>query len=321
MQSHMVNFNRYFMPAVVETLAQMVDKFNRASAGALVLTTAGFTGDFIQESFWNSIHSAQRRVDRYAANGAAAATDLQQTKKSGVKVAGGFGPILYEPAQMTWLEKPTAEGIEIASRNMAEAMVADQLNTLIAALVAAISNQATATNDVSGAAGISYAAFNNAHAKFGDASGGLICQVMNGTAAHKMIGANLTNGANLFASTSVNVIDILGKPVVVTDAPALYAAGAPNKLKVLSLSASAGIVYDGADVITNIETTNGKDRIETTLQADYSFGVALKGYTWDETNGGKSPTDAELATGTNWDLVATSIKHTAGVITIGDAAQ
>jgi hypothetical protein len=56
------------------------------------------------------------------------------------------------------------------------------------------------------------------------------------------------------------------------------------------------------------------------MQVDYSFGLGLKGYSWDQTNGGKSPTDAELATGTNWDKVVTSDKHTAGVLAVGDAA-
>jgi hypothetical protein len=106
----------------------------------------------------------------------------------------------------------------------------------------------------------------------------------------------------------------------VTDAPALFVSGTPNKNRVLGLADSAAIVYDGGDVISNIETNNGQTRIETTMQVDYTFGVALKGYTWDITNGGKSPTDAELATGSNWDKVATSIKHTAGVMAIGSAA-
>lgn len=318
--SQMQVFNQYIMPATIDTLAQMVDKFNGASNGTIRLTTTGFDGDFLQESFFAAIHSAQRRVDRYAAQASASATDLTQLKLSGVKIAGGFGPIRFEPGQLTWLQKPTTDGIEVASRNFAEALLADQLNTAIAALCAAISNQATATNDVSGTAGISYTAMNNAHAKFGDASGLLAGQVMNGTAYHKLLGLNLTNAQNLFQSSNVLVVNVLGKPVVVTDAPALYVAGTPNKLRVLSLVEGAATVYDGGDVISNIETSNGQTRIETTMQVDYTFGLAMKGYTWDETNGGKSPTDAEIATGSNWDKVATSIKHTAGVITIGDAA-
>lgn len=51
---------------------------------------------------------------------------------------------------------------------------------------------------------------------------------------------------------------------------------------------SAAIVHDGGDIITNIETSNGKERIETTMQVDYTFGLGLKGYTWDEANGGES---------------------------------
>ena len=314
-------FNEYIMPATIETLSPMVQKFNAASGGAIRLTTDGFTGDFLQESFFASLDSAQRRVDRYATNGTATVTDLSEIKRSSVKVAGGIGPVRYEPSQMTWLQRPTAQGIEVASRTFATLMLKDQLNTAIAALVAAISNQPSATNDVSATAGLSYSAMNGAHAKFGDHSGNIITDVMNGTAYHKLLEKNLTNAQQLFQSGNVRIIDILGKLVVVTDAPALYAAGINSKLKVLSLTDAAAIVSDGGDVISNIETSNGKDRIETTLQVDYSFGIGLKGYTWDEANGGKSPTDAELATGTNWDKTATSIKNTAGVITIVDAAQ
>src|SRR5690606_20140654 len=165
--SQMQVFNQYIMPATIETLAQMIQKFNQASNGAIRLTTEGFDGDFFQESFFAAIHSAQRRVDRYAAQASATATDLTQVKHSSVKIAGGFGPVRFEPSQLTWLNKPTAEGIEVASRNFAEAMMADQLNTAIAALVAAISNNADVTNDVSATAGVSYIAMNEAHGKFG----------------------------------------------------------------------------------------------------------------------------------------------------------
>ncbi|MDH1234480.1 major capsid protein [Stutzerimonas stutzeri] len=324
--SDMKVFNEYLKNATIETLAQDVEKFNAASAGAIRLTTQGIDGDFLQESFWAGLHGAQRRVDRYAANGAQSATALSQKQYDAVKVAGGFGPILWEPSQLSWIQKSPEEALEVISRNLSEAIVADQLNTVIAALVAAISNQAAATNDVSAASGVTYAAINAAHAKFGDASGRLVAQVMNGVTFHDLIGKNLTNAQQLFRAGDVTIVDILGKAVIVTDSPALYSAAvdtpaAPAKQRVLSLADGAGMVMDGSDLITNIETSNGKGRIETTFQADYSFGLALRGYTWDTANGGKSPTDAELATGSNWDLVANSIKASAGVITIGDASQ
>jgi hypothetical protein len=317
--SNMQVFNEYVMPATMEMLAQNVNAFNAASGGAIVLSTEGMTGDFSRESFFQTLAAAQRRVDRYAANGAASSTNLTELQMSSVKVAGGFGPVVYEPSQMTWLERPTQQGIEAAATAFADLLTQDQLNTAIACAVAAIENQATATNDVSGSAGMTYSAMNGAHAKFGDASASIVANIMTGTVAHKLIGDNLSNSERLFQSNGVLVIDILGKAHVVTDAPALYESGTPNKSKVLGLVASGAVISGASDVVTNVETTNGKERIETSFQADYSFAVGLKGYTWDETNGGKSPTDAELATGSNWDKVSTDIKHTAGVIAVGDA--
>lgn len=319
--SNMKVFNEYLKRTTIETLAQDVEKFNASSAGAIRLTTQGIDGDFLQESFWAGLHGAQRRVDRYAANGAQASTPLAQKQYDSVKIAGGFGPILWEPSQLSWIQKNPEEALEVISRNLSEAIMADQLNTAISALAGAIGNQPTATNDVSATAGVTYVAINNAHALFGDASQRLVAQVMTGAMYHKLVGQNLANAERLFQFSGVQVVDILGKAVIITDAPALYEAGTPNKQKVLSLADGAAVVMDGSDLITNIETSNGKERIETTMQADYTFGLGLKGYTWDTANGGKSPTNSELSTGTNWDLVANSIKGSAGVMTIGDATK
>ena len=144
---------------------------------------------------------------------------------------------------------------------------------------------------------------------------------MTGAMYHKLIGQNLANASNLFQFQGVTIVDVLGKAVIVTDAPALFVAGTPDKEKVLSLVNGAAVVSDGSDLIVNTQTSNGKNRIETTMQVDYTFGLGLKGYTWDEANGGKSPSNAALGTGTNWDKVASDIKHTAGVVLVGDAAK
>lgn len=320
--SDMVVFNQYMQPAIIETLAQMVDKFNGASRGAIRLTAAGFDGDFLQESFWSSLHTAQRRVERVGTNGAVSATDLTQLQHNSVKVAGGFGPILFEPAALTWLRKPTAEGIEVISRNFAEAMMQDMLNTAIAALVAAIEAQGSATVHDAGTGLITLNTLNTARAKFGDHGQSIIANVMNGATFWGLVDQAITNSARLFQASNIQVVDILGTVFVVTDAPALDEAGVTGgDTKVLGLVRDAAIVHNGNDMVTNIETSNGKERIETTFQADYTFGLGLKGYAWDTGNGQASPTDAEIATGSNWDKVATSIKHTAGVLTLGDSAN
>jgi len=314
--SNMQVFDQYVMPATQEILAQEIQKFNAASGGAIVLTSEGFDGNYLRESFFSSLAAARRRVDRNASNSAVTAVDLEELERTSVKVAGGFGPVLYEPSQMTWLQRPTQEGVQLAAEAFAELLLQDQLNTAIACVVAATSNQEKLTNDVSGGANVSYGSINGAHALFGDQSFNLRADVMTGAMAHKLVGQNLTNAERLFRADGVNVVDILGKAAIITDAPALVDG---SKDIVISLVANAVIVNNVSDVITNVETTNGKGRIETTFQADYSFGVGVKGYAWDTASGGASPTDEALATGANWNKVTGFEKMTAGVVTIGDA--
>mgnify|MGYP006944679099 CR=1 FL=1 len=317
--SNMKVYDRQIYGATIELLGQKTEQFNANSGGAIVLSSQAWEGDFTKESFYNQIASAQRRVDRYAAIAAQAGTNLTQGENVGVKVAGGFGPIVFEPAQLTWLQRNPTEAVMAISEGFADALLADQLNTALTAAVAAVSGQAALVNDVSTTAGISLGALNNSHAKFGDQSQLLITDVMSGATYHKLIGQALTNANQLFVSSNVLVVDILGKRYVVTDSPALYEAGTPNKAKVLSVVAQGIVVDNTSDVITNMETSNGKTRIETTWQADYSFGLKLKGYAWDVTNGGKSPTDAELATSSNWDKSVAENKHTLGTLAIVDA--
>ena len=317
--TNMQVYNDEIVGNTIELLGQKIDLFNAASGGSILLNSATFRGDFSKESFFNQIASAQRRVDRYAANDVQAATALAQGEMVGVKVAGGFGPVLFEPAQMTYLQEDPGSAITAIATGFADALLADQLNTAVGCAVAAVENVAALVNDVSGSAGVTQGGLNNSHRKFGDMSSILSADVMTGDVYHRLVAEAITNGNRLFLSTNVQVVDILGKIVVVSDIPALFTAGAPNKDKVLSVTAGGIIVDNSSDIVSNMETSNGKKRIETTWQSDYTFGVKLKGYAWDVANGGASPTDAELFLGSNWDKAVTENKHTLGTLLIGSA--
>lgn len=318
-QADMITYQNEIQGTTIELVGQKIDQFNAASGNTLILNSNAFRGDYTKESFFNQLVSARRRVDRYAANATETATALDQSELVGVKVAGGFGPVLFEPAQMTYLQESPEDAIMAISEGFADALLQDQLNSAVACAVAAIENQASATNDYSATGALDPKVINQSDAKFGDMSGLLMSRIMRGTTYANLVDWNIDNGDKLFTSQGIQVVDYKGKIVVVTDAPALYEAGTPNKDKVLSLVSNGVIIDNSSDIITNMETSNGKSRIETTWQADYTFGVKLKGYSWDTANGGASPTDAELATGSNWDLAMADIKHTAGVIAVGDA--
>jgi hypothetical protein len=322
--NNMVVYNEEIAGTTVELLGQKINDFVAASGGAFIIDTTMFEGDFSSTSFFNQIAGAMVDIDRYAANNDRAATQLTQSELGGVKVAGGF-TAGFEPAQMTYLRKSPDQAIMAIAEGFANALLAKFINQGLAACVAATANIPALVNDVSagvsGAGALNNVALNVSHSKFGDMSGMLTTVFMTGPAYHKLIEKGLENGERLFVAGNVTVQSILNKLIVVTDSPALLTTGSPDLLNVLSLTAGGIIVDNTADLITNIETTNGKSRIETTWQADFTYGVKLKGYKWDEANGGKSPTSAELATGSNWDKAVAEDKHLAGTLAIADSTQ
>ncbi len=317
--SNMQVYDTEIHTTTLELLGQKLEAFNAASGGAIVLNTNAWQGNYTKSSFFQSLAGAQRRVDRTNTNTSQASTALATSEFVGVKVAGGFGPIIFEPSQMTWLMQSPLEAISVIAEGFSDALLADQLNTAVGAAVAAVENIAALVNDVSATAGLSQQALNRGHFKFGDMNGMIICDIMHSSGNEKLIDKALANGEQLFVSSNVTVVSLLGKIMVVSDIPSLYVAGTPNKTKVLSLVSGAIIVDNAGDIITNMDTTNGNRRIETTWQADYTFGLKLKGYAWDIANGGSSPADAALFTGTNWDIAVGDNKHSLGTLTVADA--
>lgn len=309
-------FNEFYMSAAVDRLEQKLSVFNDASRGTLRLTTEGFIGDFLDESFFANLSGTQARVDRYAPNDAVTPIDLTEEKTRSVKIAGRFGPIRFEPGQFTWLQRPSAQGAAAFAEKFSDAVLKDMVNTSISALVAAINNNPAARFDA-GTNPVTFSALNDAQALFGDASENILAFVMTGKMAHKIIGQNINNANRLFVAGNVRVLDILGTIVIRTDAPALFQTGTPSKDYVLGLTDGASTITDAAaDLQTATSTLPGKQRIETIMQTDYSFGLTLKGYKW---NGGASPNTAQIGTGTNWPQILADVKNTAGVIAVGQA--
>lgn len=308
-------FQTYVMPAALDIFRHRVNLFNAASMGALVLNGDAFQGDFRTRAFINDVVNARRRVDRYGPNTEAPLTHITDYTQTEVKIAGGFGPVVYEPSEMTWLQEPTAAGVAIAAQGFADALLLDQINTALGALVGALSDQPDTVYGKEDQL-LTYNTVNFAHARFGAQSGALMVDIMSGLQYHAFIDQNLKNEKVLFESTSVRVVSILGKVVIVVDAPNLTDP-VDGLSRVLSLTPGAAVVSDPGDVITNVETRNGKQRIETTFQADYTYNLALKGFSWDDATGGKSPADSEILSGYNWKRVAKTIQSIAGVMAIG----
>lgn len=314
----MVVFNEYVQSTITEVISQQVDLFNAASQGTIVLTTKRNRGDFNIRSQFAEIANLVRRRDVYA-SGAVTPVVFAMLQEASVKVAAGTPPVSFNPSQFTWIqESPETAGVVIGEQ-LAKAQFQDMLNTAIKALRAAMVNVgASVEYDVPSQAALSLNALNRGAQKFGDHSQNIRAWVMHSTPIHDLWDSSLTNANALFTFENVRVLqDGFGRVFIVTDSPSLFGSvTSPDVTDYYTLGVveGAAVVEDNGDFFANLETTNGDENIQRTYQAEWTYNLALKGYTWDTANGGKSPTDAEIGTGTNWDKTATSIKNTAGVI-------
>ena len=311
--SNMEIFQEEVQTNFTEVLADKVMAFNQASNGSIILVPGDNAGDFAKRAFYKKITGLVRRRDAYG-SGAVAAKQLSQDSDVSVKVAAGTPPIEFTLAQFDWLRKDPVEAGVVIGEQLAQDTLADMLYTGLRSGVAAIRNNSDLIHNGS-AANASLGALNSAASKFGDRSGDIASWIMHSKPMHDIYGQALTNSERLFEFGNVRVIsDGFGRPLVYLDAPELVTSGTPNTYHTLGLTQGGITIEQNDDFQDNLFTGNGEENIKRSYQAEWSYNVGVKGYKWDAANGGKSPNDTALATSTNWDQNATSVKDTAGVL-------
>lgn len=311
--SDMQVFEEYAYGAATETIAQKVDLFNESSRGAITLVAASNEGDYSSETFWKEISGLVRRRDAYG-SGAVTAVALEQEAMTSVKIAGGTPPVSFTPSQLTWIQKNPEEAGVVIGEQLGIGMTQDYINSAILAGRAAIGNQTALVEDDT-AGTITRGGLVTASARFGDRSGDIAVWINHSKTMHDLFGENVTNTNRLFDIGTISVMeDGFGRLMIMTDSPALITSGTPDTYHTLGLVSGAISIEDNGDLFTNIETTNGDENIQRTMQSEYTFNAKVKGYSWDKANGGASPTDAAIGTGTNWDLVVSDVKNSAGVM-------
>lgn len=304
--------------STTELVAQEVDKFNAASNGAIVLSTAMNQGDFGKEAYYKAISGLVRRRDPYDRSSTVSAVDVDHLLKVSVKVAGGTPPINIDPDLLAWIQRDPDEFAQIISEQLAKGMLQDMLDSSLGAAVAAIRNAdiagARTIYDGSGA-NASLLALNSTAALMGDRGNQLGAWIMHSKPCFDVYGAAITNSNRLFEFGTVQVMqDGFGRPFVITDSDSLVDSGSPGGYSSLGLVRGGIVCQQNNDFISNIETSNGKENISRTYQAEWSYNIGVKGYQWNTAV--KAPSDAELVTETNWTKIATSVKDTAGVLLV-----
>ena len=311
--SDMQIFDEYVYTTFTETIDQQVMLFNEATRGAIILTSESNQGDYKYQAFYKAFTTQARRRDVYNKS-AVTAQDLSQESLVSVKVGLGHGPFAFDVSQFSYVQRNLEEAAIAIGEQVAAATMQDKLNTAVGAARAAIVNQGSL--DYDGTSGtLDIGDLNKGAALFGDKAQDILCWVMHSKAYFDLTDAAITNTNQLFEFGTINVTtDGFGRPLVVSDIPELVISGTPDNYHTLGLVSSGIVVEDNGDFQSNTQTNNGQSNIERTWQAESTYQIQLKGYSWDVAAGGASPIDSEIFTGTNWDQVATYDKDTAGVV-------
>lgn len=311
--SDAVIYNQQMVGGFYERLAQNIEAFNGASNGAIVLRTEFTKGDYDQKSFFKNFSALSRRVD--TSTSSASATAITMDEDVAVKRKVKFlAEATRDMMRSQGLDYETAA--VLAGNQMADEFRQTIVNQSVAAAVAALSGVSDWSLDVSGNGSNNRASVNNLNrvlAKMGDASNNVRMWAMSGAAFHALIGDALATMA--FNDSGVSIyqggVPTLGRPVLVTDAPALTTD--TSKYTILGLVDGAVDVNNSEAPDAVVDDVTGNENIITRYQGEAAYNLKVKGFKWDTNAGGRNPTDAAVATSTNWVKNVQSNKLLAGV--------
>jgi hypothetical protein len=307
-------YNEQFITGYTETLVMETNIFNAASRGAITLQKTNKLGDYAKETIFDLVSNITGRRD-ISSLATANDKDLTTSEIVDVKLNRKHGPVKKTLDALKKIGKDPAEFSFILGQQVAKAVLVDQVNSALAAVTAALSGVASILYDGS-AASMTHTALAYGAGKFGDQSTRIALWVMHSVPKTALgvlaISEKITNVAD--GMINFGVVGANGLPVLMVDSPSLLVAGTPQ------LYATVGLVAGAVRVIESEDPTmilagplTGYENLVYRMQGESAFNLGVKGFTWNVQSGGANPTDAAVATQSNWDQSATSYKDLAGV--------
>lgn len=326
-------YNAEFQAGLYEGITQFVDVFNGASRNAVRLVTEAQRGHYARDAFFKHMSDLISRRD-ITSTSSATAQKLEQDEFVSVKLNRKIGPadisldavrkLMGTGSNITAINanNPDADTSTISfvlGRMAGELKAKDMLNSGMIAVEAALEGQSSLVYDATGQTTktITTAHLVSGLALMGDQAERVVAWVMHSKNYFDLVKSQISDKVTNVADQVIYgaVPGTLGRPVIISDIPALHDANgsAADTYNVLGLVADGLVLTESeqSDIVSQVVT--GLENLVFRLQGEYAFNVGCKGFQWDVTNGGSNPNDTNLGTTTNWDKVATSVKDCAGV--------
>lgn len=311
-----------FLGAFVGRIQRELEIFNAASGNTIRLTNRLMKGHFEEEDFIPFLSAVSRRDTESTAD--VVPVSLGMDTFIGVKRNWKFGPV--EDTLDAWKKVgESPEELSVWAGEAAAEQVREQMvESAITALVTAIKTEADAVTTK--AETVRHSHFIEAVRAFGDKAGRIRAWLMHSATFNELMIQGLTDKIVNIADQPIRLgtIPVIGKPVIITDSPALIVEGvdpAPDTYTVI------GLVNDAVEIATSeepsaiAERVGGKENITQRIQSEGAYNVRVRGFSWIDTlPASKNPTDAALATPANWVKKVASTKELAGAALVVDGA-
>lgn len=297
-----------------EVIMQNVEAFTAGTRGAITLGTQMISGDMLETSMLSEIASLIARRD-ITADTAATVKTVSSRDENTIKIYWGTGAIEFKAVDAKRYGSDAGAFSAAIGEQIGKGIITYALNAGISAVRAAIQSQAgLITGD--GIATVTPALLNSALKPFGDAQNQIVSFVMNGSTYNDLVGEAIISSSSSVAYGAIyeGTTGTLGRPVFVTDAAGLaMTVGAEAGTAVLGLTQDAVNIIESEAREFISEMVSGGENIKYRIQAEGSYALNVKGYSWIAASG-TNPTTAAVGTAANWEKKATDVKSTAGVI-------
>jgi len=310
--SNLKLYNDYINGNFAEAFAQKSDILNAGSNGALLLRTEAMAGDYSYESFFTEPAAVARRDPTDTTTDL---TDnvLAQDEIVGVKVCRTHHNAMTRNSWLKVGADPALFG-RIYGEQLADAIQKEMVDRALACAHAAISAQSALLHDASDGT-LATSDLITGLSKRGDRADGIVTFVGHSAPYFNLVNNQLsanTDGVSVFNIQRAEAVT-LGRPYVMTDSASLTISATGTRYITLGLAKNAVEIIMTEAPYTAMEEVTGKANIFQRFQTEYAFTIKVKGAKWDVSNGASNPTNATLATTTNWDRAVSDNKNLAGV--------
>ena len=294
--------------------------FNAGSGNTINHIVRPSAGDYKYTNIPAKIPDLFDNVDVYA-DAAVTAVDYKTIQEVEVKVGYGSKPVKMARLALEWQGLSDAEAGTHWGTQAAVAKNFTMQKNVINALVGAMTNitsrvvnhQGTTANNANK---LTLEMLLDATSKFGaDYEAGLSGIIMHSKPFFDFQKNNLSANKELFDYPGLfRKADPRGIPIIVIDNPNLtYQHNSLTKYRTLFLTSNAATVFDDGNYFEHIDTSNGRTLIQSTIQAQGTYNIMIKGCAWASKTI-KSPTLAQIGVNSNWTQLATDVKDTPGTL-------